>query len=181
MAGRRKIAITTITAVLLIAGVVIISVAIAMARERSNRAACSNALMSLGQAILLYCNENRGSYPPNWGTLATTEDVTMNIFIYPDSVDGIPANMSDSQRQQWIDANGKFIYIGDGLPFGSDSKVVLAYEKPGIRRGGGINILFQDGHVAFFDGPESAKIVKQLEERVNPPHFESAGIYVGTK
>lgn len=69
---------------LLVLGVFTV-IAVNRARETANRTKCASQLRSLGQCILLYSNENRGSYPqtiyrpgpsvvPTWGTGATATD-----------------------------------------------------------------------------------------------------------
>ena len=74
------VAVGLIALVLTIAFVVM-----ARSRETSNRVKCAKQLRAIGQAILLYTNDNRGQYPrsiyaggpivtPTWGTGATASD-----------------------------------------------------------------------------------------------------------
>jgi hypothetical protein len=64
------------------------------ARETANRVKCASNLRQIGQAILLYSNENRGAYPrtyttipagngavvPTWGTGATPSNGLADPF-----------------------------------------------------------------------------------------------------
>jgi prepilin-type processing-associated H-X9-DG protein len=177
IARRRVITLAALCGAVLV--IAIISVTI-IGNRAYDRAMRSNALRSLGQAILLYRNDNHGMYPPDWGALAAEEDITAQIFVYPRNCTA-PANMTLNQLRDWVNHNSHFAYIARELPNGSDEHVVLAYDKPGVDSNGGMNILFQDGHVCFFDAPQAAKIVKQLQSNVNPPVLGSEGRYVGTK
>src|ERR1700722_12739548 len=40
-------------------------------------------LRQIGQAILLYTNDSKGSYPDNFATLIVTEDITSAVFVSP--------------------------------------------------------------------------------------------------
>src|SRR4051812_29394818 len=77
-------------------------------RETANRVKCASNLRSIGQALLLYSNDNKGHYPrstyvqgaaPTWGTAAPqpndvsaalfvllrTQDITPELFVRPSS------------------------------------------------------------------------------------------------
>ena len=47
------------------------------ARETANRVKCASNERQIGQAILLYSNDNKGKYPPDLGTLIKTQDITI--------------------------------------------------------------------------------------------------------
>ena len=149
--------------------------------ERLNRAKCSDNLRALGQCLLLYTNDTKGQYPDSLGTLALTEDITAGVFVCPSSSTSAPRDLPADQLRDWVNANSDYIYIASNLPYGTDPRIVLAYEKPQNHGGDGINILFQDGHVAFYDREEYPQIVKQLEARINPPKLESDGKSLGFK
>ena len=56
-------------------------------RDVSNRVKSQSNLRQIGQAILMYSNENAGAYPPNFAMLLLTEDITSEVFSSPASND----------------------------------------------------------------------------------------------
>src|SRR5437016_1663703 len=83
--------------------------------EALNRGKCSDNLRALGQAMLLYCNENKRAYPPDWGTLASIYDITPEVFLCPSTCKSVPANLSLEQSRDWINAKSDFVYLAADL------------------------------------------------------------------
>jgi prepilin-type processing-associated H-X9-DG protein len=129
------------------------------ARETANRVKCASNLRQIGQAILLYSNDTKGSYPPDLGTLIKTEDVTAEVFVCPDTNTHPPPNMSPDDAADWVNKNSDYIYIGAGLRQGAGRDVVVCYEKDDNHGGDGINVLFGDGHVEFLKLDQAHKFI----------------------
>jgi prepilin-type processing-associated H-X9-DG protein len=113
------------------------------ARETANRVKCAANERSIGQAILLYCNDNQGTYPPDLVTLLKSEDITANLFVCPTSND-TPAPTPD---QLLSGGHCSYVYLGKGFTSMTASGVIL-YENANDH-GGGVNMLFADGSVQF--------------------------------
>jgi prepilin-type processing-associated H-X9-DG protein len=119
------------------------------ARETANRVKCASDERMIGQAILLYSNDNKGNYPPDLGTLIKTEDITAQTFACPSSGTTVPGNMTPDEAAAWVNSNSDYVYIGANLKQGADASIVVLYEKDGDHAGDGMNVLFADGHVEF--------------------------------
>jgi prepilin-type N-terminal cleavage/methylation domain-containing protein/prepilin-type processing-associated H-X9-DG protein len=77
----------TLVELLVVIGIIALLISILLpslnrARETANRVKCASNMRQIGQAILLYANDNKGAYPrtvatggtPTWGTGATSSD-----------------------------------------------------------------------------------------------------------
>ena len=89
-AGRSqaKIGITGsgITLGLVILGVLLIQ-AFNRSYDRVYRIKCQHNVRAIGQALLLYANDNKGQFPRRFSQLITDADVNPEIFLCPASAD----------------------------------------------------------------------------------------------
>jgi prepilin-type processing-associated H-X9-DG protein len=122
---------------------------------------CASNERLIGQGILLYCNDNKGNYPPDLGTLIKTEDITVQAFACPSSGTTVPGNMTRDQAAAWVNSNSDYIYAGGNLKQGADPSIVVLYEKDGDHNNDGMNVLFADGHVEFMSLDAAHQLIQK--------------------
>jgi prepilin-type processing-associated H-X9-DG protein len=118
------------------------------ARVTANRVKSASNLRQIGQAMLLYANENKGKYPRTMGELLLTQDVTVEVFVNPDTKTRAPRDKTPEELAAWINKESDYEYLGAGKDNTTPAEVVVAHEKfrPNVP---GINMLYGDGHVEW--------------------------------
>jgi prepilin-type processing-associated H-X9-DG protein len=136
------------------------------ARETANRVKCGSNLRQIGQGILLYANENKGNYPPNLGILVKTEELVPQVFICPSGNTGFPGgNMAVDDQVKWVNENSDYVYLGAGMNATAGAEVIVAHEKPDAHGRQGMNMLFGDGHVEFFQMPAAIQMIQAQQAK----------------
>ena len=122
--------------------------ALARARMVSGQVKSASNLRQIGQAMLLYANENKGKYPPKFGDLLLTQDITVDVFVDPQTRNRAPRDKPQKEQADWVNQSSDYVYLGAGKNSQTPANVILAHEKirPGVP---GINMLFGDGHVEW--------------------------------
>ena len=122
--------------------------ALARARMVSGQVKSASNLRQIGQAMLLYANENKGKYPPKFGDLLLTQDITVDVFVDPQTRNRAPRAKPQKEQADWVNQSSDYEYLGAGKNNTTPANVILAHEKirPGVP---GINMLFGDGHVEW--------------------------------
>jgi prepilin-type processing-associated H-X9-DG protein len=139
--------------------------AVQKAQQNASRVKCASNMRQIAQAMLLYSNDNQGNYPPDLGTLVTTQDIEPIAFLCPDSNRKLPGNwgnMDNDKKLAWINANSDYVYVGAGKTNATPADEILVYEKDRNHKHQGMNMVFADGHVEW-QSMEDAKerIAKQ--------------------
>ncbi|MDB5318619.1 MAG: hypothetical protein JWN40_250 [Phycisphaerales bacterium] len=118
------------------------------ARGAANMVKSGSNLRQIGQAMLLYANENKGKYPKTMGELLLTQDVTAEIFVNPQTKTRAPLEKTKEEQALWINKDCDYEYLGAGKNSQTGADVILAHEKfrPNSR---GVNMLYGDGHVEY--------------------------------
>jgi prepilin-type processing-associated H-X9-DG protein len=137
------------------------------ARRNAARVRSASNLRQIGQAMLLYANENKGKYPKSMGELLLTQDVTVEVFVDPQTKNKPPANKNQEELAAWINQSSDYAYLGAGKNNTATAETILAHEKirPGVN---GINALFGDGHVEFMNVGELQRQLKQQQAKEKP-------------
>ena len=132
---------------------------------------CASNLRQIGQALLLYANDNKGAYPPKLEVLLTTEDITPEVFICPDASDTPAPGATPQQQAAAVSKGGhdSYVYVGANLTNSASASTVVAYEPLTDHANAGSNILWGDGHVSFERSDQAKKIIDQVSAGQNPP------------
>jgi predicted Zn finger-like uncharacterized protein/prepilin-type processing-associated H-X9-DG protein len=139
------------------------------ARETANRVKCASNLRQIGQALLLYGNDNRGVYPPDFPPLLLTQDITSEVFVCPSSNDTrADPNTTVQQQAAVLHQHCSYKYL-PGHNYNASADTVIAYEPMTNHDGDGSNFLWGDGHVSFETKQTAAAMIKSLEAGQNPP------------
>jgi predicted Zn finger-like uncharacterized protein/prepilin-type processing-associated H-X9-DG protein len=140
------------------------------ARETANRVKCASNMRIIGQALLLYANQNHGAYPPKLEDLITAQLIDGQPFVCPSTNDTVAPGIGNAQATN-LSAGGhlSYVYIGQKLSPSSPADQVLVCELPSNHNNDGGNFLFADGHVEFFNGPNVQKMIANLKAGKNPP------------
>jgi prepilin-type processing-associated H-X9-DG protein len=136
---------------------------LAVSRERANRVVSQSHLKIIGLGIKLYEDQFK-AYPPDLGTMAITQDVAPEDFASPSSRTQVPkdlAHASRAEQAKWINANSDFIYLGANFDAKTPADAIVAYEKPDIHGGDGMNVLFNDFHAEWLSVADAMKRIEK--------------------
>src|SRR5688572_25261713 len=114
------------------------------ARETANRVKCASHMRQIGQALLLYANDNRRVYPPDFPPLLLPQATSSEFFDCPCST-STRAHPTSSVRQQSAvrHQHCSYHYL-PGLTYHASAQPVIAYEPLTNRAGDGANFLCGD-------------------------------------
>ena len=181
---RKTSAVTWTVAGLLIALVLAVALALpAIGRPRpsANVIKCASNLRQIGQAMLLYANDNGGAYPDEFDALIETQDITPAVFICPACTDTRATGATTRQVLTNLHAGRhlSYVYCGKGLTAAAPAAAILAFDAStwhdpngkvdGFPGDGGRNFLYADGHVAYLPAAAANHTINELAAGFNPP------------
>ncbi|HEV2295217.1 MAG TPA: hypothetical protein VGR35_15295 [Tepidisphaeraceae bacterium] len=133
------------------------------ARETANRVKCASNLRQIGLAMLLHSNENKGKYPDALGELLK-QDLTIDVFVCPSSNNEVPPEVKAGgleAQMAWVNEHSSYVYAGAGKTNQEPAENVVAYEHMHNHDHDGINLLFGDGHVEFFQRDGALRLLNE--------------------
>ncbi len=133
-------------------------------RETANRVKCASNMRQIGQATLLYCNENRQRMPGDQGILLKTQDLGVEVFLCPSSMNDIPAEARGGNVDKmaaWVNENSSYVWLAPaGISANINPETVILHEQFDNHDGDGMNLLFGDGHVEFMRMEQAEKLIE---------------------
>jgi len=114
------------------------------ARTMTRRAISGANLNTIGKAVLLYRAEFDDATPTSLAKLVECRTVSALILTHPSTGRRLKTDEKGIPTEP-----GDYIYIV--LPHDAPADLVMAYERPEINRGEGVNVLFADTHVEWVD------------------------------
>ena len=135
------------------------------------RMRCASNMRQIGQAIMLYANENRGAYPDRLEDLLLTQQISSDVFACPFTNDTPSPGATPQAQAANLSAGGhlSYVYLGKGLTTQCNPEIVVLYECVGDYGFKGANFLFAEGHVEFINAPLAQKMINDLAAGQNPP------------
>jgi len=146
----------------------ILAPALSRSREQANRVKSMSNERQIGQAMIMYANENKQKYPPDLGTLVKAEEfIPASTFISPDSNTQVPPGLTRDQQADWVNVHSDYIYLGSGLGTNGPADQILLYEKPGAHGGQGMGLLYNDGHVEWQNTGEAMREIDAQQKKIH--------------
>ncbi len=125
------------------------------------RQQCAKTLEHIGHAIKAYANENAGQFPPRFSLLYERGYITMQELVCPNSKQGITTAEIPACFNVLGHPKASYIYLGGMLDSTIHDNRILVYEKLDDHENG-INVLYDDGHVAWFDRKTALVLIAGL-------------------
>lgn len=120
------------------------------AREQANSIKSMSNLRQIALGGIIAANQKpNGMFPDSLAQLVELSDLTPEVFISPFSAAAGPRPvLADAKAAgKWVEENSDYVWAGKGVKNTAGAETIIAYEKPGLRPDGLVNVAFADGHV----------------------------------
>jgi prepilin-type processing-associated H-X9-DG protein len=127
------------------------------AEDAADRVTSASNLRQVGQALLLYSNENKGKAAPDLATLTKTQELSQEALKSPfgpakDGKDIVLVNYGDGKLNPMNRPNG--------------AELVVAYDQAALEQGEGTNVLYGDGHVDWVTPDVFKKALEESKKKI---------------
>ncbi|MCC7145227.1 MAG: hypothetical protein IT443_02140 [Phycisphaeraceae bacterium] len=140
------------------------------ARQNAQAMESSTKVRQLGMALLTYASNHQGRFPPDLA--AVVIDTRMlpfgSLFVTRDRGRvRVPPDFGSWERPRqaaWLAANSSYLYLGGmikGIPPGSESRTIVAIEKPHMVNNGTVAAAFADGHAQRLPLQQARQLIQQ--------------------
>lgn len=176
--GRRAVQALVLAGIVIVVAALVLS-ALSRSKYSLNRVKCAANMRALGQAIMMYANNNQGQLPDSLATLCESQDISPAVFVCPAS-DDRPADGATTQavRDQFA-AQGyvSYLYLGSGLTRTAfdDERLVLMCEPLANHGNEGMNVLLGTDTVRWVPANAARRILDQIPARKTPVRLEEGG------
>lgn len=139
---------------------------ISRARANASRAQSAGNLREIGQAMFLFANDNKGSFPANLGELAATQNLAADLFVIPGRHTALPpAGATKEQLAAWVVNATDYTYLGAGKKTTAGPDVVIAHEKFEAQPFE-VYVLFADGHVERLPVTRAKELIERRADGI---------------
>jgi prepilin-type processing-associated H-X9-DG protein len=147
----------------------------ATARQQAKQAQCSVNLRQIGLGLQRYAAANGGQYPAKLSVLIEDGTIPPAFLVCPHTGDTVAPGADAKAQAKNLEKGGhlSYVYVGQGLTINSPADAVLAHEKKGNHKNSGMNVLFNDGRVEWYDAAATATLLSELSAGNNPPKVKA--------
>jgi prepilin-type processing-associated H-X9-DG protein len=139
------------------------------AKETANRVKCASNMRQIGQAMLIYANDNKGKFPDDLGS-CLIEGLDPDAFTCPSGNVALPPNAKQMKHEDlaaWINQHSPYTYVGKGKNSNAPADEVMLYENLDDHKDGG-NFLYGDGHVEYLSRQGYDQEVQKIQQGQKP-------------
>lgn len=138
-------------------------------REIANRIKCASNLRQIGEALMIYADTHDHQFPEDLSALLPGGDLYSSTLVCPSSNDdpAIGATTQAVVANLLTPHHCSYVYLGKGLSQPASTDRILAYETLENHQWQGINVLFADMRVEWFDSTQAEVLLAKLKTPVS--------------
>lgn len=146
--------------------------ALSSARSSANAMTSPTQVRRLLGACMQYADNRNDRLPDTLGDVLADGQVGPELFLSPNSTERVPPEFASwpiARRQQWVNQNSSYVWVGAGQMNTVNANAILLYEHPRFARNGRIAVGWGDCHVTTIPVDEVMRKVAQQQQKQRPP------------